>query len=188
YQVTDREGFAKHLATGSRAVYGGFDPTGDSLTIGNLVPLLFLRRYRLAAHRPYALVGGGTGLIGDPSGKDAERAIRDRADVQRNVAGVRRVFERILDFSGSHGAVLVDNADWLEKLSYIEVLRDVGKHFSVNMMIQKASVRERLQNREQGISYTEFSYMLLQAYDFLHLYRAHGVTAQVEASAQRGSP
>ncbi|HWP05731.1 MAG TPA: tyrosine--tRNA ligase [Polyangiaceae bacterium] len=187
YQVTDREGFAKHLATGSRAVYGGFDPTGDSLTIGNLVPLLLLRRYQLAGHRPYALVGGGTGLIGDPSGKDAERAIRDRADVQRNVAGVRRVFERILDFSGSHGAVLVDNADWLEKLSYIEVLRDVGKHFSVNMMIQKDSVRERLQNREQGISYTEFSYMLLQAYDFLHLYRAHGVTAQVAGSDQWGN-
>ncbi|HEX5099002.1 MAG TPA: tyrosine--tRNA ligase [Polyangiaceae bacterium] len=187
YQVTDREGFAKHLATGSRSVYGGFDPTGDSLTIGNLVPLLLLRRYQLAGHRPYALVGGGTGLIGDPSGKDAERAIRDRADVQRNVAGVRRVFEQILDFSGSHGAVLVDNADWLEKLTYIEVLRDVGKHFSVNMMIQKDSVRERLQNREQGISYTEFSYMLLQAYDFLHLYRAHGVTAQVAGSDQWGN-
>ena len=187
YQVTDREGFAKHLATGARSVYGGFDPTADSLTVGNLVPLLLLRRFQLAGHRPFALVGGGTGLIGDPSGKDAERAIRDRADVQKNVAGVRRIFEQILDFSGSHGAVLVDNADWLEKLSYIEVLRDVGKHFSVNMMIQKDSVRERLQNREQGISYTEFSYMLLQAYDFLHLYRAHGVTAQVAGSDQWGN-
>lgn len=187
YQVTDREGFASHLATGTRSVYGGFDPTADSLTVGNLVPLLLLRRFQLAGHRPFALVGGGTGLIGDPSGKDAERAIRDRADVQKNVAGVRRIFEQILDFSGSSGAVLVDNADWLEKLSYIEVLRDVGKHFSVNMMIQKDSVRERLQNREQGISYTEFSYMLLQAYDFLHLYRAHGVTAQVAGSDQWGN-
>jgi len=187
YQVTDREGFAKHLATGSRSVYGGFDPTADSLTVGNLVPLLLLRRFQLAGHKPVALVGGGTGLIGDPSGKDAERAIRDRADVAKNVAGVRRVLERLLDFSGPNAAVVVDNADWLTKLSFIEVLRDVGKHFSVNMMIQKDSVRERLQNREQGISYTEFSYMILQAYDFLHLYRANGVTAQVAGSDQWGN-
>jgi tyrosyl-tRNA synthetase len=187
YQVTDRVEFEKHLAAGSRAVYGGFDPTADSLTVGNLVPLLLLRRFQLAGHRPYALVGGGTGLIGDPSGKDAERAIRERASVEHNVARIRTIFEQILDFEGSHAAVLVDNADWLCKLSYIEVLRDVGKHFSVNMMIQKDSVRERLQNREQGISYTEFSYMLLQAYDFLHLFRAHGVTAQVAGSDQWGN-
>ena len=187
YQVTDRAEFEKHLASGQRAVYGGFDPTGDSLTIGNLVPLLLLRRYQLAGHRPFALVGGGTGLIGDPSGKDAERAIRDPAEVEHNVACIRKIMERILDFSGPNAAALVDNADWLCKLSYIDVLRDVGKHFSVNMMIQKDSIRERLQNREQGISYTEFSYMLLQAYDFLHLYRAHGVTAQVAGSDQWGN-
>jgi len=187
YQVTDRAEFEKHLASGQRKVYGGFDPTGDSLTIGNLVPLLLLRRYQLAGHRPFALVGGGTGLIGDPSGKDAERAIRDRAEVEHNVACIRRIMAGILDFSGSCAAELVDNADWLCKLSYIEVLRDIGKHFSVNMMIQKDSIRERLQNREQGISYTEFSYMLLQAYDFLHLYRAHGVTAQVAGSDQWGN-
>jgi tyrosyl-tRNA synthetase len=187
YQTTDRAAFTTHLAQGSRSVYGGFDPTGDSLTIGNLVPLLLLRRFQLAGHRPFALVGGGTGLIGDPSGKDAERPIRDRDNVAHNVARIRSIFERILDFSGPSGAVLVDNADWLLKLSYIEVLRDVGKHFSVNMMIQKDSVRERLQNREQGISYTEFSYMLLQAYDFLHLFRAHGVTAQVAGSDQWGN-
>jgi tyrosyl-tRNA synthetase len=187
YQSTDRDGFAKHLASGLRSVYGGFDPTGDSLTIGNLVPLLLLRRFQRAGHRPFALVGGGTGLIGDPSGKDAERQIRDYASVEHNVARIARIFERILDFSGPNAAVIVNNADWLTRLSYIEVLRDVGKHFSVNMMIQKDSVRDRLQNREQGISYTEFSYMLLQAYDFLHLYRAHGVTAQVAGSDQWGN-
>jgi tyrosyl-tRNA synthetase len=187
YQSTDRAVFAAHLASGQRAVYGGFDPTSDSLTIGNLVPLLLLRRFQLAGHRPFALVGGGTGLIGDPSGKDAERPIRDRESVAHNVARIRKIFEQILDFTGPNAAVLVDNGDWLSKLSYIEVLRDVGKHFSVNMMIQKDSVRERLQNREQGISYTEFSYMLLQAYDFLHLFRAHGVTAQVAGSDQWGN-
>jgi tyrosyl-tRNA synthetase len=187
YQSTDRAEFGKHLASGMRSVYGGFDPTGDSLTIGNLVPLLLLRRYQLAGHRPFALVGGGTGLIGDPSGKDAERQIRDYASVEHNVARITRIFERILDFSGPNAAVIVNNADWLTRLSYIEVLRDVGKHFSVNMMIQKDSVRDRLQNREQGISYTEFSYMLLQAYDFLYLYRAHGVTAQVAGSDQWGN-
>src|ERR1051325_2182161 len=187
YQVTDRAEFSKHLAGGQRNVYCGFDPTADSLTIGNLVPLLLLRRYQVAGHRPFALVGGGTGLIGDPSGKDSERAIRDRAGVEHNVARIRVIMERLLDFSGPNAAVMVDNADWLCKLSYIEVLRDVGKHFSVNMMIQKDSVRERLQNREQGISYTEFSYMLLQAYDFLQLYRAHGVTAQVAGSDQWGN-
>jgi tyrosyl-tRNA synthetase len=187
YQSTDRPTFSEHLATGQRSVYGGFDPTSDSLTIGNLVPLLLLRRFQLAGHRPFALVGGGTGLIGDPSGKDAERPIRTRESVEHNVARIRRIFEQILDFSGPNAAVVVNNADWLLELSYIDVLRDVGKHFSVNMMIQKDSVRERLQNREQGISYTEFSYMLLQAYDFLHLYRAHGVTAQVAGSDQWGN-
>ncbi len=187
YQVTDREGFAQHLSGGQRSVYGGFDPTADSLTVGNLVPLLLLRRFQVAGHRPVALVGGGTGLIGDPSGKDAERAIRDPAEVSHNVAKIRQIMERILDFSGPNAALVVDNGDWLCGLSYIEVLRDIGKHFSVNMMIQKDSVRERLHNREQGISYTEFSYMLLQAYDFLHLHRAHGVTAQVAGSDQWGN-
>ncbi|HEV8547572.1 MAG TPA: tyrosine--tRNA ligase, partial [Polyangiaceae bacterium] len=187
YQVTDRAGFAKHLADGQRKVYGGFDPTADSLTVGNLVPLLLLRRFQLAGHRPVVLVGGGTGLIGDPSGKDAERAIRDPKDVSHNVAKIREIFAKLLDFSGPNAAVVVDNAAWLCELSYIQVLRDVGKHFSVNMMIQKDSVRERLENREQGISYTEFSYMLLQAYDFLHLHRAHGVSAQVAGSDQWGN-
>jgi tyrosyl-tRNA synthetase len=133
-------------------------------------------------------MGGGTGLIGDPSGKDSERTLQDRERVEANVAGQRKVFERFLDFGkGERGALLVNNIDWLEKLGYIEVLRTIGKHFSVNAMIQKDSVRARLESREQGISYTEFSYMLLQAYDFLHLHRSHGCTLQIAGSDQYGN-
>jgi len=187
HQATDLEGLRAHLSTPGRSLYAGFDPTADSLTIGNLVPILLLRRFQLAGHRPVALLGGGTGLIGDPSGKEAERAIRDRALVQHNVERQRAIMSALLDTSGGSGIRFVDNADWLCGLSFIEVLRDVGKHFSVNMMIQRDSVRERLQNREQGISYTEFSYMLLQAYDFLHLFRHHGVTLQIAGSDQWGN-
>jgi tyrosyl-tRNA synthetase len=187
HQTTDEAAIAKHLASGSRAVYAGFDPTADSLTIGNLVPLTLLRRCQLAGHRPVALFGGGTGLIGDPSGKEAERAIRPREEVEHNVVRQRAIVARLLETSGATAARFVNNADWLCSLGYIEVLRDVGKHFSVNMMIQKDSVRERLENREQGISYTEFSYMLLQAYDFLYLYKHHGVTLQVAGSDQWGN-
>ncbi|HEX6245453.1 MAG TPA: tyrosine--tRNA ligase, partial [Polyangiales bacterium] len=135
------------------------------------------------------LMGGGTGLIGDPSGKDSERTLQTREQVDANIAGQRKVFERYLDFSGSGptSAKLVNNIDWLGKLGFLEVLRDVGKHFSVNAMIQRDSVRTRLESREQGISYTEFSYMLLQAYDFLHLYRAEGCTLQIAGSDQYGN-
>jgi tyrosyl-tRNA synthetase len=172
-----------------RTGYCGFDPTSDSLHVGNLLPILLLRRFQLAGHRPIALMGGGTGLIGDPSGKDSERSLQTREQVEANIAGQRKVFERLLDFDqgGTRGAKLVNNGDWLEKLSYLEVLRDVGKHFSVNAMIQKDSVRTRLESREQGISYTEFSYMLLQSYDFLHLYRAEGCTLQLAGSDQYGN-
>ena len=187
YQCTNPEELAKHLATGSRQVYGGFDPTADSLTIGNLVPLLLLRRFQLAGHRPVALVGGGTGMIGDPSGKEAERQLMTPETIERHIAGQRRIYERILDFSGASAARLVNNGDWLGKLGFLEVLRDIGKHFSINMMIQKDSVRERLENREQGISYTEFSYMLLQAYDFSYLYAQQGVTLQIAGSDQWGN-
>jgi tyrosyl-tRNA synthetase len=186
YQQTDAEGFHKHLVT-PRRVYCGFDPTADSLTIGNLVPILLLRRFQLAGHVPVVVLGGGTGRIGDPSGKEAERQLRDEAQLEHNVARQRLIFERLLDFAGSHAALLLDNMEWLGKLTFIEALRDVGKHFSVNMMIQKESVRERLHGRDQGISYTEFSYMLLQAYDFLHLFEAHRVTAQVAGSDQWGN-
>ncbi|HEY4157019.1 MAG TPA: tyrosine--tRNA ligase [Polyangiaceae bacterium] len=186
HQETNAEGLRAHLAT-PRSVYCGFDPTKDSLTIGNLVPLLLLRRFQDAGHRPVVIVGGGTGMIGDPSGKDAERQMLSLEQIAQNVAGQTAIFERLLDFSGAQPALVLNNADWLTKLSFIEALRDVGKHFSVNMMIQKDSVRERLHNREQGISYTEFSYMLLQAYDFLHLYEQHGVTLQVCGSDQWGN-
>lgn len=187
YQCTNPEELTKHLATGSRAVYGGFDPTADSLTIGNLVPLLLLRRFQLAGHRPVVLVGGGTGMIGDPSGKEAERQLMSPETIERHIAGQRRIYERVLDFSGSHAARIVNNGDWLGKLGFLEALRDIGKHFSVNVMIQRDSVRERLENREQGISYTEFSYMLLQAYDFSYLYANEGVTVQVAGSDQWGN-
>jgi len=187
HQVTDEEGFAQHLAGATRTAYVGFDPTADSLTIGNLVPILLLRHWQLAGHRPVVVLGGGTGLIGDPSGKSAERQLMTKELVANNVARQRRIFERLLDFSGGTAARMVNNLDWLGDLRYIDVLRDVGKHFSINAMIQRDSVRERLHNREQGISYTEFSYMVLQAYDFLHLHREQGVTLQMGGSDQWGN-
>jgi tyrosyl-tRNA synthetase len=186
HQSTNPEGLYEHLRA-PRKVYAGFDPTKDSLTIGNLVAIVLLRRFQLAGHRPVVLMGGGTGLIGDPSGKDSERQLLDDAQVEANVRGQRTIFERVIDFDGPNGAVLVNNGDWIRKLSYVDVLRDVGKHFSVNAMIQRDSVRTRLDNREQGISYTEFSYMILQAYDFRHLYREQGVTVQVGGSDQWGN-
>ncbi len=186
HQQTNPEGLRTHLAA-PRTLYCGFDPTKDSLTIGNLVPLLLLRRFQQAGHRPVVIAGGGTGMIGDPSGKDAERQLLSLEQIELNVAGQRKIYERVLDFDGPRGALILNNADWLKGLGYLEVLRDVGKYFSINMMIQKDSVRDRLQNREQGISYTEFSYMLLQAYDFQHLYEQHGVTLQVCGSDQWGN-
>ena len=186
HQQTNPEGLRAHLSS-QRAVYCGFDPTRDSLTIGNLVPILLLRRFQQAGHRPVVILGGGTGMIGDPSGKDAERQLLSPEQIAKNIAGQRVTFERLLDFTGPNAAVLLDNADWLKSVGYLEMLRDVGKYFSINMMIQKDSVKDRLQNREQGISYTEFSYMLLQAYDFVHLWDQHGVTLQVCGSDQWGN-
>jgi tyrosyl-tRNA synthetase len=187
HQETDPEGVRRHCAEAKRRVYAGFDPTANSLTIGHLVPMLLLRRFQDAGHTPVVVMGGGTGLIGDPSGKEAERQLRTREEIAENVAGIRRIFERMLRFEGPAAARLVDNAEWLDKLSFVEALRDIGKHFSVNMMIQKDSVRRRLEEREQGISYTEFSYMLLQAYDFQYLSSAHGVTIQIAGSDQWGN-
>jgi tyrosyl-tRNA synthetase len=187
HQSTDLDALEEHLDSGQRCVYAGFDPTRDSLTIGNLVPIMLLVHFQRAGHRPVALMGGGTGLIGDPSGKSAERQLLDADAIANNVQCIRRIFDGVLGFDGPAAATVVDNLDWLGKLSYVEVLRDVGKHFAVNMMIQKESVRERLENREQGISYTEFSYMILQAYDFHHLRKHHGVSVQVGGSDQWGN-
>ena len=189
HQTTAGEELVRHLSAPGRVAYCGFDPTSDSLTIGNFIQIKLLMHWQQAGHKPIVVMGGGTGLIGDPSGKDAERQLLTRDKVRANVDGQRRIFEKLLDFDrrNPNSAIIVDNADWLEKLGFIEVLRDVGKHFSVNTMIQKESVKERLHHREQGISYTEFSYLILQAYDFLHLRRTTNCTVQTAGSDQYGN-
>ena len=187
HQTTADDELVAHLRTSERSGYCGFDPTSHSLTIGNLIPMMLLKHLQRAGHRPIVLLGGGTGLVGDPSGKDAERQLRTREEIARNVESQRKIFERVLDFEGPNAAIMVNNLDWLEPISFLDMLRDVGKFFSVNQMIQKDSVRDRLQNREQGISYTEFSYMILQAYDYLHLFRNHDCTLQVAGSDQYGN-
>ena len=174
-----------HLAAGRRTVYCGFDPTAPSLQLGNLMPVMLLRHFQLAGHRPIALMGGGTGLIGDPSGKPGERPLLSKEQAREHVHRQRDQMARLLDFdSPETRAVVLDNADWLTKQSLVDFLRDIGKHFTVNIMLQKESVQARL---ESGISYTEFSYMLLQAYDFLHLFRSKQCTIQVGGSDQWGN-
>ncbi len=167
--------------------YIGFDPTADSLHIGSLLQVVLLMRLQQAGHRPIVVVGGGTGMIGDPSGKSAERSFLDEETLRANVEGQKAQFQRFLDFDGPRGAVLVDNLEWLGKVTLIEFLRDTGKMFSVNQMIARESVRRRLEEREHGISYTEFSYMLLQAYDYLELYDRYGCTMQCGGSDQWGN-
>ncbi|MHC4975871.1 MAG: tyrosine--tRNA ligase [Planctomycetota bacterium] len=186
HQSTDEDALREHLSSPCH-IYAGFDPTADSLTIGNLVPIMLLRHAQLAGHTPVVLMGGGTGLIGDPSGKSDERQLMTRETVRSNIEAQRPIFASILDFESSNAPIILDNANWLEELSYIEALRDIGKHFSVNMMMQKDSVRDRLANREQGISYTEFSYMILQSYDFLHLAQHESVSVQCGGSDQWGN-
>ncbi len=187
HQCTDERGLTEHLAAGRRRAYAGFDPTADSLTIGNLVPIMMLVHLARCGHEPIVVMGGGTGLIGDPSGKSAERMLMTEDTVAANVASQRRIFEAVFAAAGVGSPTIVNNADWLRRLGYLEALRDIGKHFSVNMMIQKESVKARLENREHGISYTEFSYMILQAYDFAHLHREMGVTVQMGGSDQWGN-
>jgi len=177
-------GLAGRLAKGPITGYGGFDPTAKSLQIGNLVLVMLLAHLQRAGGTPIVLVGGGTGLIGDPSGRDAERPLLDDADVEANVGRQRSQLERFLEFSGSNAAKMVNNADWLCSLSLVEFLRDIGKHFTVSLMLQKESVKTRL---EAGISFTEFTYMLLQGYDFLHLYRTYGCELQLGGSDQWGN-
>ncbi|HTZ07426.1 MAG TPA: tyrosine--tRNA ligase [Acidimicrobiales bacterium] len=188
HQVTDQALLAR-LDGGGMTGYIGFDPTADSLHVGHLLQVLTLRRLQLAGHRPIALAGGGTGRIGDPGGKSEERPVLDEDALRANLAGIRAQLARLLDFDGGDGpaAVLLDNGAWLDDLRLVDFLRDVGKHFSVNQMVTKESVRARLERPEQGISYTEFSYMLLQAYDFLHLYDAEGCELQLGASDQWGN-
>lgn len=187
HQCTDEAALRAHLASGTRKAYVGYDPTADSLTIGNLVTIMLLRHWQESGHTPVVLVGGGTGLIGDPSGKSAERELLTQERVRSNVESQKRIFSRLLDFDGPRAATMTNNADWLTNLGYIQVLRDVGKHFSVNQMVQRDSVKKRLEEREHGISYTEFSYMILQAYDYLHLFRSMGVTVQMGGSDQWGN-
>jgi len=182
YQSTE-ERLDDVLAAGPTTVYCGFDPSDSSLHVGSLVPILGLVRFQRAGHRPIALLGGGTGMIGDPSGKENERPLLSPDDLAHNLAGIREQLGRFIDVSDRAGLVL-NNADWLASHSLIEFLRDVGKHFSVSAMLAKESVRARLAT---GISFTEFSYMLLQSFDFLHLFREHGCTVQIGGQDQWGN-
>ena len=167
--------------------YCGFDPTSDSLHLGSLLPLVTMRRLQMRGHFPLFLVGGATGMIGDPSGKSAERVLLTTEVVNKNIEGIKKVAAKFLSFDGKSAAKIVNNIDWTGGLSCIDFLRDVGKHFSVNMMLGKESVKGRLENRDQGISYTEFSYMILQAYDFYHLQKASGCNLQIGGSDQWGN-
>lgn len=177
---------AKEMAARKLTLYCGFDPTADSLHVGSLLPLLALRRFQDAGHRVIAVVGGATGMIGDPSGKSTERSFLSEADLQKNLNGIRGVIGRFLKFEGPNPALVLNNFDWFG-MSYLAFLRDVGKHFTVNHMMAKESVRARLEDREHGISYTEFSYMLLQAYDYVHLNEKEGCNLQIGGSDQWGN-
>src|SRR5437016_1005443 len=185
---TDRNELNKKVSSSHITLYCGFDPSADSLHVGNLVPLLGLRRFQLAGHHPIAVAGGATGSIGDPSGKSAERQLLGQEAIAANIAGVKEQLRRLLDFDTKNNpAQLVDNAAWTADVSYLDFLRDIGKHFSVNQMIGKESVRARIEDRDVGISYTEFSYMLLQAFDFLVLCRDYNCELQIGGSDQWGN-
>ena len=186
HDSTDRAALSARLDEGPISVYVGFDPTADSLHAGNLLGQVMLRRFQLAGHYPVVLAGGATGMVGDPGGRSEERNLLDRETLQHNVACVKRQLERILDFDGPNAARLVDNADWTAPISALDFLRDVGKHFTINQMVAKESVRARMES-EHGISYTEFSYMLLQANDFRHLCDVEGVEMQMGGSDQWGN-
>ena len=182
------EGAADHLASGSRVCYIGFDPTAASLHVGHLLPIMGLAHLQRAGHTPVALVGGGTGLIGDPSGKSAERNLLTPEVARANAAAVHRQLEPFLDFTvKGNPARMANNQDWLGSIPVVDFLRDVGKHFSVNAMLRKESVRRRVENEDTGISFTEFTYQLLQAYDFLHLHETEGCTVQLGGSDQWGN-
>jgi tyrosyl-tRNA synthetase len=184
-QSTDIAELTNHLNSGSQHLYLGIDPTAPSIHIGNLVALTVLRRFQLAGHKPIALVGGATGLVGDPSGRNSERTLNDLDVVAQWVDRIRTQLEGFLDFSGSNAAIMANNLDWTAPVSAIEFLRDIGKHFSVNQMLAKESVSARLE--AGGISYTEFSYQVLQSFDFLELFRKYGCALQIGGSDQWGN-
>lgn len=187
-QVTDEEALAERLAQGPIALYCGFDPTADSLHLGHLVPLLCLKRFQDAGHKPVALVGGATGLIGDPSFKAAERKLNTSDTVNEWVEKIRHQVAPFLDFDcGSNSAIAANNYDWFGSMNVLTFLRDIGKHFSVNQMINKEAVKQRLNRDDQGISFTEFSYNLLQGYDFACLNERHDVVLQIGGSDQWGN-
>ena len=186
-ECTDLDALNQRLSAGPATLYCGFDPTGDSLHVGSLVGQLMLRRFQLNGHNPIALAGGATGMIGDPSGKSAERNLLSREQLDQNLASIKGQLSRILDFDSKvNPARMVDNASWTAGIGYLDFLRDIGKYFSVNMMVAKDSVRSRMEG-ESGISYTEFSYMLLQAHDFYHLRRTHNCELQIGGSDQWGN-
>ncbi len=186
-QVTDEDALTRLFASPGVPVYVGFDPTADSLHVGHLLPVLLLSRLQRMGHKPIVLVGGATGMIGDPSGKVSERPLLTPETVALNVEAMRKQLGQFMSFEGPNAAVIVDNGDWIRPMGHIDWLRDVGKYFTVNYMLSKESVRRRLEDREHGISYTEFSYMLLQAYDFLHLFDQYACRVQAGGSDQWGN-
>jgi tyrosyl-tRNA synthetase len=184
---TDLKGLTERLTRGPITLYCGFDPTGDSLHVGHLMGQLTLRRFQLAGHHPIALAGGATGMVGDPSGKSAERNLLTREQLAHNVESIKGQLNRLLDFQAkANPARLVDNADWTAPMSYLDFLREVGKHFSLNVMLAKDSVKSRMEG-DGGISYTEFSYQILQAFDFYHLRQALNCELQIGGSDQWGN-
>lgn len=187
HQSTDEDALARHLATTGRSVYCGFDPTADSLTIGNLLPITLLARFRRAGHRPVVLFGGATGQIGDPSFRSSERVLLDGEAAKANTARHAATIGAFLSSVDGPEPLYVDNVDWLGPMPVLAFLRDIGKFFSVNDLLRRDSIRSRIEGEGQGMSYTEFSYALLQAYDFLHLYETHDTTVQVGASDQWGN-
>jgi tyrosyl-tRNA synthetase len=187
HQTTDPN-LTAWLSERPRTIYVGFDPTSDSMHVGNLVAVMLLRRFQQAGHRPIGLVGGATGMIGDPSGKSDERNLLSVDVLRANVASMEKQLRRFLDFdSGANSALLVNNYDWMGRFGYLEFLRDIGKHFPVNVMLSKESVKARLERSDAGLSYTEFSYMLLQAYDFVYLNEHYGCELQAGGSDQWGN-
>ena len=186
-QITDAAALDELLSRESVTLYCGFDPTADSLHLGHLVPVLLLRRFQQAGHKPIALVGGATGMIGDPSFKATERKLNTPDVIAGWVGKIRGQVEPFLAFDGDNAAIMANNYDWFGSMNCLEFMRDIGKHFSVNAMIKKESVQQRLQREDQGISYTEFSYSLLQGYDFAELNRRHGCILQIGGSDQWGN-